>query len=324
MADHVEYTDPEIAEADLSTDVVSPSAMSPIKSSIGSSPLPPVLSNSLNISKRRRLEPFSSSPIDPRFGDEANSRGPYSTPRVLPEKSRSVSTPVRRLSASRTPSLTDRPIPVLSPPSPIQKETSEVSKDSMIGQRRITLSITEEIREEGDGSNDGDHLKEETKGKSPGDVKILERESQQESLEPQNLSAERAAEEDKTIPQDEDETFQLTKWVRVVEYVIKLQQQHPSEHSELDQSFRKEIFDQYRQQAQSSLTYIQKRLDSISDDDSRISNVFKRLSETVSEKEMQKVGPTNQGSEVMEPSEVLDELEETLSMIDDILGHRKS
>lgn len=145
--DHVESSDfEELSERTqaFSGGSMSPISMSPVKSSRGSSPLPPITSDSLNISKRRRLDPSSSSPIEPRYGNETNLKDPYSTPRVFPEKSRSMSSPVRRMSTSRTPSLTDCPIPVLSPPPPppVQRNSSEISKNRS-GRRCISLMMPE-------------------------------------------------------------------------------------------------------------------------------------------------------------------------------------
>lgn len=88
-----------------------------------SSPLPPLSGDrQLEIPKRRKLEPdFASSPLDRRQLDgTANSV-------ITPQKSRSMSTPTHLLKR-RTPSLADKPIPVLSPPSPALSTESHVSK----------------------------------------------------------------------------------------------------------------------------------------------------------------------------------------------------
>ncbi|KAA8899434.1 hypothetical protein TRICI_006348 [Trichomonascus ciferrii] len=87
-----------------------------------SSPLPPLSGDKLEIPKRRKLEPeFASSPLDRRQLDGT----PNSV--ITPQKSRSISTPTHLLKR-RTPSLADKPIPVLSPPSPALSTESHVSK----------------------------------------------------------------------------------------------------------------------------------------------------------------------------------------------------
>lgn len=112
---------------------------SPTKSR-NTSPLPPI-NTSIQISKKRRLE--ASSPI----GADGLSTYSHELPDtvgigtgITPSKMRSVSSPTR-LQQKRTPSLTDRPIPVLSPPSlsqespasfSISKSTPAVSKESEI------------------------------------------------------------------------------------------------------------------------------------------------------------------------------------------------
>lgn len=101
---------------DTSTVDLSPPVPSPKKALGMSTPLPPVQAGSLQITKRRRLtlEPESFPPSN----SDANSL-------VTPSKSRTVSSPT--VQARRTPSLQDRPIPVLSPPSPPKPQSDEGS-----------------------------------------------------------------------------------------------------------------------------------------------------------------------------------------------------
>lgn len=87
-----------------------PPVRSPIKTPSMTTPLLPLQYGSLRISKRRRLEPSSPAPISPDTDSHLK-------PMVTPSKHRSFSTPVRH-ATQRTPSLQDRQIPVLSPPSP--------------------------------------------------------------------------------------------------------------------------------------------------------------------------------------------------------------
>lgn len=89
----------------------SPPVRSPIKTPGMTTPLPPIQSGSLRISKRRRLEPSSPAPLHSDTGSSDFK------PMVTPSKLRSFSSPMHPIS-KRTPSLQDRPIPVLSPPSP--------------------------------------------------------------------------------------------------------------------------------------------------------------------------------------------------------------
>lgn len=93
---------------------------SPCKSPISRVPLPRVVSGSLNIMKKRRLEPTS-----PSFTQDPNS--PPHNVRITPSKNRSFSSPIYPGSAMRTPSLQDKPIPVLSPPSPTSSARSTSS-----------------------------------------------------------------------------------------------------------------------------------------------------------------------------------------------------
>ncbi|CAN6602800.1 hypothetical protein TRVA0_002S01706 [Trichomonascus vanleenenianus] len=113
----------------------SPAVRSPVKP-LGASPLPPVRLNSLNISKRRRLELEPSSPID--ASHILNSRR-NSESHITPQKARSFSTPVRFM-GRRTPSLQDKPIPVLSPPSPEASLESAVVKSSSPLQNTLSSS----------------------------------------------------------------------------------------------------------------------------------------------------------------------------------------
>lgn len=85
----------------------------PVKIQRQTSPLPPVnKSDALSISKRRKLE-FS--PSNPTV-DSHNTPRSVSTPvSITPAKQRNASTLPKSL-GRRTPSLQDRPIPVLSPP----------------------------------------------------------------------------------------------------------------------------------------------------------------------------------------------------------------
>lgn len=103
-----------------------------------SSPLPPISSDRLVVAKRRRLDPNSSVGSSPLFdtpvqanstlgSESGGSAGGNSA--ITPQKLRSTSTPSRFLTRNRrTPSLTDKPIPILSPPSPTLSTESRVSK----------------------------------------------------------------------------------------------------------------------------------------------------------------------------------------------------
>lgn len=86
---------------------------SPKKTPTTRTPLPPVHSEQLQISKRRRLT------LEPSQSDVVEDANLLT---VTPSKIRSVSTPVQ---TRRTPSLQDRPIPVLSPPSPLNRRDSK-------------------------------------------------------------------------------------------------------------------------------------------------------------------------------------------------------
>jgi hypothetical protein len=102
--------------------------------------LPPLSGEPLNISKRRRLEPMSS-PI--RGG--SNRSTAISPTTITPSKLRSFSSPQKQ-SAKRTPSLQDRPIPVLSPPLPASVTQDPSPNGLLLTSDKISSSPPEFIR----------------------------------------------------------------------------------------------------------------------------------------------------------------------------------
>lgn len=103
--------------------LVSVASKSPMKSPSLGPTLPPLLPSKILISKRRRLQPFSTvTPSSFELHSEGNPSIPENMePAFTPSKLRSFSSPIRPLQQfqqKRAPSLQDRPIPVLSPPPP--------------------------------------------------------------------------------------------------------------------------------------------------------------------------------------------------------------
>lgn len=112
------------------------SSKSPMKSPVLGDTLPPLLPSKINISKRKRLLPFSTTPVSiPDLHSDGIPSNPESMKPVLtPSKLRSFSSPVRPLpqfQQKRAPSLQDRPIPVLSPPPPSPGSTISESPEEI-------------------------------------------------------------------------------------------------------------------------------------------------------------------------------------------------
>lgn len=109
-------------------------------------PLPPVSHNSLNISKRRKLEPSTPDTATDSSTTSASSSH-HLKPFITPCKNRSFSSPL--LHSKRTPSLQDQPIPVLSPPSPANSIRS-VSSSSIINPSLLNTPSQEKTLDKAD------------------------------------------------------------------------------------------------------------------------------------------------------------------------------
>lgn len=121
---------------------------SPAKSSPGSSPLPPLATGTLVIPKKRRLHPTTTTSSPEGSVSNINSDrflplSESSPSNISPSKSRSVTSP--DISTRRTPSLTDKPIPTLSPTVRYIDEGSiEINKS---GSRRVTSPLLSRQRQ---------------------------------------------------------------------------------------------------------------------------------------------------------------------------------
>ncbi|KAF5094953.1 hypothetical protein D0Z00_003328 [Geotrichum galactomycetum] len=118
---------------------------SPMKSPVLGDTLPPLLPSKINISKRKRLLPFSTvtAAIPDLHSDGIPSNPENMNPVLTPSKLRSFSSPVRPLpqfQQKRAPSLQDRPIPVLSPPPPSPGSTISESSEEVLTPKSQTTA----------------------------------------------------------------------------------------------------------------------------------------------------------------------------------------
>jgi hypothetical protein len=147
-----ETSSPRLSNNLLSDQLSSPyselpsvASKSPMKSPVLGDTLPPLLPSKINISKRKRLLPFSTvtAAIPDLHSDGITSNPESMKPVLTPSKLRSFSSPVRPLpqfQQKRAPSLQDRPIPVLSPPPPSPGSTiSESSEEVSTPKSQTTL-----------------------------------------------------------------------------------------------------------------------------------------------------------------------------------------